>query len=133
MKRFGGPCVHREVDVFNFATHALHKRFVVVTTGMIGDVAYDADVAVLATASSVAESVLTETARSLQPAAFHLKHEAKEAKRIEHRAMPTWLTGGLWEAIGALNANLKDFGFAILVIAPGSAMQPGRAVPMQVE
>jgi hypothetical protein len=24
-------------------------------------------------------------------AAFHLKHEAKEAKRIEHWAMPTWL------------------------------------------
>jgi hypothetical protein len=24
-------------------------------------------------------------------AAFHLKHEAKEAKRIEHRVMPTWL------------------------------------------
>jgi hypothetical protein len=24
-----------------------------------------------------------------QPAAFHLKHEAKEAKRIEHRAVPT--------------------------------------------
>src|SRR6202163_750148 len=32
MKRYGGPCVHREVDVLNLATHALHNRFVVVTT-----------------------------------------------------------------------------------------------------